>query len=121
MKRAVAIAALLVLVAAGEPPAASDVVWKSITIPASDNNSVVDVYAVPAGRGFLLRDAKSNGSGFSIWRVRAGETERVADASGNPAKWESAVGIPFMPGDKVQLNVAPAGGRFTVGGVLTKP
>jgi hypothetical protein len=121
MKKRLAIAALLALVAAGEPPAASDVVWETVEVPKGDVDTMVTAYTVPAGRAFLLREAQSNGSLFSVWRVRGRESVRVTNVYGSTNKWTSEVGVPFQPGDKVQLKVPPAGGMLSIGGVLTKP
>lgn len=123
MKKRLAIAALLMLVAAGEPPAASDVVWETKRMPSPPPyaSGTDIIYEVPAGRGFLLREVDGDGAVVTIHRVRENQKELVADKVGMDSTWKPEVGIPFQPRDKVQITAPRAGQLIRISGVLTKP
>ena len=123
MKMKLAMAALLVLVAAGEPPAASDVVWvtKRMPSPPPYASATDIIYEVPVGRGFLLKEVDGDGAVVTVHRIRENKRELVADRVGMDSTWKPETGIPFQPRDRVQITAPRAGQLIRISGVLTKP
>ena len=113
----------MVLVAAGEPPAASDVVWVREKMEEGKPGSSLTftIYTVPKGRGFLLREVDGDGCRVDVYRGSLGKRVLVQEFIGFDGVWKSTVGIPFSAGDTVELKVPPRGQSVRISGVLTAP